>query len=1697
MKKILASILALGMVFEMGVLPVSMALEQEDTSMLEGILSQIEGEEERDSVPFMDEIYEPFFPDEPFLEEGMSPHDMEEYANNVATFSSSEKSGTCGDNLEWQYFETTGLLIISGKGAMTSYTYNTSTPWYNYSSNIISVSIQDGVTSIGSHAFDSLVNLSSVLISDSVTSIGNWAFKNCSSLSSLPLPNSVKSIGYGSLYGCSSLTSLLIPNSVTSIGMWALTYCSSLSSITIPSSVTSIGEYAFAYCTSLNNISVDSSNSEYTSVGGNLFNKDKTILMQYAIGKTSNHYTVPSSVTSIGSRAFTDCSNLTSVSIPNSVTTLGAWLFDGCSNLTTIEIPNSITRINMYEFRDCSSLATIIIPNSVTVIEAYAFSGCSSLTDIYYNCSQEEWESITIGSNNEPLETATIHYNYNSGENYYQQVYFLDELQINVKKVVLSQIYMNHTDNYLIHDSAVTTNWVSYVGKYVVIDYDTYLPSGITEITPVDTSNIGIVSSVSSDSISINGETYPHSFSYAPSSNSVILYHILDGAMVNFVYLEQMTGTLKSATPSEIVVGFTQGTNEYTTTYTIDADNLAQFGDLTSSVDKTFTFLTDGYNAYVTQYLAQSRLTKTGLVSEITSTTVTIDGTTYNLDCEAAGITSGRRIFCLVQDNSILHIDLIENIDLEISWITDVTDDFVYENSKFSPNSTTLSVKISYSANYDFPSSSSGYDMNIILSDIFFTDLKSLSLTEIGITSRDNKFIVSSSTISAPQSTITLGETISVSSVTLSPASSYVPTKSEETAQFELKLEGTTPSSLPTTHSSKYFSVSVIYQEMYDEEEAEREQAEQDKLEQEALDKEATQLAQELNEAINTLANPTMMLGGLETLMDNADEKKKLKNLLELWVGAIATKPKVTYYEELLSEIYPQTFESIWETDYFDFDTEKTGFDFKEFEFTILEVKSELDVQVTINGNPEIITFYYDGIVVGVGEGDFGTFAPINWVINYSNSNEVDTGVGLSVSTDTGVFFEEVYDIAEREIKNAYDEVFGNSLNESLSNLCKTEVSTIVQTILNKLDLDSPSDYLWNLIVGPTNYYKKTTINCPVDVYVYNQNAEQVGTIINNEASSVTDTNITLEVDGDSKMVSYNGEYSLILLGNDTGTMEYIVDELTIDGDIFRTVTFREVPLELSLEYTTKIPEEKYSDVNDYNLISKEGVIEPNLDVFKATIPEINEIFLPVVEQFSINLINDTLEAEAEFSSLNGTISSAYVIFATNEGYIERDLEKNGNLWNGSYELPETMKNTTLLSITVATDEIGKQVASDIITLYPTITFDSNGGSSVDSTITDGNGKLSFLPTPTRTGYTFNGWFTASTGGTKISTSTVFTENTTIYAQWTKNSTDNGGNDSNDDDNTNDDDTGSSGGSSSGSGNSSSGSSSTTTSTTTYTNTLPTSNNGTITMTPTNPKSGDTVALEIVPNDGYEVNKVIVTRTSTGAEIEVTLNDDGTYSFTQPSGTVTIEVIYKEKESASTTIIDLPTIKDMTTSTFMDMTNASIWYYEPVTFVYDRGLMAGTSATTFSPNLPTDRGMFVTILYSLAGKPEVPSANYTDVLPTDYFADAVAWASSVGVATGTGNNQFSPDKDMTREEMMVMLYAYEQVMGDGGFTGTWAFPLDFTDSNDISDWAYEATAWCSMKGIISGKGEKLLDPKGSAKRCEVAQILKNFVELYS
>ncbi len=267
---------------------------------------------------------------------------------------SSLTSVTIGDgvtSIGWDAFygcnslEGVYITDIAAWCAIDFYDYN-SNP-LNYAHNlylngelVTELVIPEGVTSIGDYAFYGCTSLTSVTIGSGVTSIGDYAFYYCTSLTSVTIGSGVTNIDDYAFSWCSSLTSVTIGSGVTSIGSYAFSWCSSLTSVTIPDSVTSIDDWAFYECNSLKGVYItDIAAWCAIDFGSSSANPLYYAHNLYLNGELVTNLVIPEGVTSVGAYAFSDCSSLTSVTIGDGVTSIGMGAFSGCTGLESITLP--------------------------------------------------------------------------------------------------------------------------------------------------------------------------------------------------------------------------------------------------------------------------------------------------------------------------------------------------------------------------------------------------------------------------------------------------------------------------------------------------------------------------------------------------------------------------------------------------------------------------------------------------------------------------------------------------------------------------------------------------------------------------------------------------------------------------------------------------------------------------------------------------------------------------------------------------------------------------------------------------------------------------------------------------------------------------------------------------------------------------------------------------------------------------------------------------------------------------------------------------------------------------------------------------------------------------------------------------------------------------------------------------------------
>ena len=338
------------------------------------------------------------------------------------------------------------------------------------------------------------------------------------------------------------------------------------------------------------------------------------------------------------------------------------------------------------------------------------------------------------------------------------------------------------------------------------------------------------------------------------------------------------------------------------------------------------------------------------------------------------------------------------------------------------------------------------------------------------------------------------------------------------------------------------------------------------------------------------------------------------------------------------------------------------------------------------------------------------------------------------------------------------------------------------------------------------------------------------------------------------------------------------------------------------------------------------------------------------------------------------------------------------------------------------------------------VTFDGNGGTPSVGSMTTTDQKLTSLPSASRSGsYSFDGWYTKKSGGTKITTDTVFSANTTVYAHWTY--------------------TGGGGG----------------------------GYNPPVTY----------YTLRFETGGGSDIPSV---RETYNAYIDLTQYVPtwrghtfiGWYS--ERSLTNKVSGVYLTKDMTVYAGWSVDENPNTGANPFTDVSEKD-WFYGDVMFVYENGLMLGASKALFSAHGTATRGMMATILWRMEGSPVPKGKNsFTDVEAGKWYADAITWTAENSIFAGYGKDKFGPDDPITREQLAAIFYRYADYKGyDLTVKGN---PDKFKDADKITDYAETAMQWAVDSGLVKGKSGNLLDPQGTATRAEIAAMLHRFIEKY-
>lgn len=357
------------------------------------------------------------------------------------------------DAYKESFNKKTGVLTISGKGAMPNYNSFYNAPSY-VGKKVKSVVIKNGITKIGEECFKGMKSIKKVTIADSVKEIKAAAFSGCKNLKSVKLSKNLKTIRTSAFAYCKGLKSIKLPASVKrvesnafnstgyynnkknwkggalyigkhlcdtnknmpknfkvkkgTISIADMTSSAKVKSISIPASVENIDYLSLLYFDNIKSFKVSPKNKKFCSVDGNLYNKSKTDLIMYATGKTAESFTIPKTVKKAEYSCFSYCKGLKSVKISGNLTTISDFMFMGCENLSKVTIAKGVKKIDDGAFNGCTSLKSIVLPDGLKTLGLYCFEKCVNLEKITIPKSVEDFdlslENIYIDENGAQIE---------------------------------------------------------------------------------------------------------------------------------------------------------------------------------------------------------------------------------------------------------------------------------------------------------------------------------------------------------------------------------------------------------------------------------------------------------------------------------------------------------------------------------------------------------------------------------------------------------------------------------------------------------------------------------------------------------------------------------------------------------------------------------------------------------------------------------------------------------------------------------------------------------------------------------------------------------------------------------------------------------------------------------------------------------------------------------------------------------------------------------------------------------------------------------------------------------------------------------------------------------------------------------------------------------------------------------------------
>lgn len=403
---------------------------------------------------------------------------------------------------------------------------------------------------------------------------------------------------------------------------------------------------------------------------------------------------------------------------------------------------------------------------------------------------------------------------------------------------------------------------------------------------------------------------------------------------------------------------------------------------------------------------------------------------------------------------------------------------------------------------------------------------------------------------------------------------------------------------------------------------------------------------------------------------------------------------------------------------------------------------------------------------------------------------------------------------------------------------------------------------------------------------------------------------------------------------------------------------------------------------------------------------------------------NLTVKNASRVDATGVTISGGSYYCPVNVGNAE------GVITGGSFYGPVTVKKISdATPAYISGGTFYNELKGSYITKGCIVTFMNGSSQYAMQVVKD---KASAPDTPVKSGYRFVGWYN---GNAKWDFDTPVTENLTLTAKWEKIHT-------------------------------------SAPSAPRYDVAVSDGAHGSVTVSPKSASKGSTVTVTVTPDKGYALETLAITDKN-GSALNLTDKGGGQYTFTMPSGPVTVAATFMDDNTMLNFFVDVP---------------AGAYYYDAVLWAAEGGIVTGTDAVHFSPDASCTRAQLVTFLWRAAGSPAVNYAmNFTDVDSGAYYAEAVRWAASEKVVEGATAETFAPDAAVTRAQMVTMLYRFAKAQGMDTTQGGMAI-REFDDFDAVPAYALEAMDWAVNAGVLKGDNNRLL-PQDNCTRAQIVTML--------